>query len=65
MANEKCKAYLKAYRKVVGAKKDEKIDKRFIPYLGPNNQYYTAHCGHCAEVHYLADIYDHDISLNK
>jgi len=29
MANEHCKEYLKAFRKVVGAKKDEKINKRY------------------------------------
>ena len=52
-----CKAYLKAYRKVVGAKKDEKIDKRYKPYLAPNGKYYEAHCGYCAEVEYLTEIY--------
>ena len=53
-----CKAYLKAYRKVVGAKKDEKINKRYKPYLAPNNKYYEAHCGYCAEVEYLKEIYN-------
>jgi hypothetical protein len=55
--NEACKAYLKAFRKVVGAKPDEKIDKRYKPYLAPNNKYYDAHCGYCAEVKYLEEIY--------
>ena len=58
MANESCKAYLKYFRKVVKAKKEERIDKRYKPYLAPNNKYYEgAHCGYCAEVQYLAEIY--------
>jgi len=44
-----CKEYLKAFRKQVGAKKDEKIDKRYKPYLAPNDKYYSAHCGYCAK----------------
>ena len=57
MANERCKEYLKYYRKVLKAKKEEKIDKRYKPYLAPNNKYYEGHCGHCAEVQYLTEIY--------
>jgi len=52
----KCKEYLKWFRKVVNAKPEEKIDKRYKPYLAPNNKYYDAHCGYCAEVAYLLDI---------
>ena len=66
MANEMCKEYLKEYRKIVGAREEEKIDKRYHDgngWLAPNNRYYNAHCGYCAEVKYLADIYDHNISL--
>jgi hypothetical protein len=55
--NEICKTYLKAFRKIVGAKPNEKIDKRYKPYLAPNNKYYEAHCGYCAEVKYLEEIY--------
>lgn len=58
-----CKEYLKAFRIIVGAKKDEKIDKRYRPHLAPNDKRYDAHCGYCAEVEYLADIHDHDIAL--
>ena len=54
-----CKEYLKAYRKIVKAKPDEKIDKRYKPYLAPNDKYYDkAHCGYCAEVKYLSEIYE-------
>jgi len=53
-----CKEYLKAFRKQVGAKKDEKIDKRYKPYLAPNDKYYSAHCGYCAEVEYLTELYE-------
>lgn len=53
----KCKEFLKAYRKVVNAKPDEKIDKRYKPYLAPDNFYYYAHCGYCAEVKYLEKLY--------
>jgi len=53
----KCKEFLKAFRKTVGAKKDEKIDKRYKPYLAPNDKYYDEHCGYCAEVKYLQEIY--------
>lgn len=52
-----CKVFLKAYRKHVGAKKEERIDKRYKPYLAPNDKYYEAHCGNCAEVMYLQEIY--------
>jgi len=55
-----CKEFLKQYRKVVGAKEDEKIDKRYKPYLAPNDKTYSAHCGHCAEVKYLEEIYKGD-----
>ena len=61
MANENCKEYLKAVRKQLKAKYDEKIDKRYkdqmFGYLAPNDKYYKTHCGHCAEVEYLLDIY--------
>jgi len=56
--NELCKAYLKAMRKILNAKSDEKIDKRYKPYLAPNDKYYKGHCGYCAEVNYLQDIYN-------
>ena len=57
MANEKCREYLRYYRKVLKARKEEKIDKRYKPYLAPNNKYYEGHCGYCAEVQYLTEIY--------
>jgi len=60
MTNEHCKEYLKAFRKAVGAKKDEKINKRYksiFGWLAPDDRYYTGHCGHCAEVKYLSRIY--------
>lgn len=51
-------------REDLQAKPEEKIDKRYRAkvargwqYLAPNNQYYVAHCGFCAEVKYLEDIY--------
>jgi len=56
--NEICKEYLKAMRKILKAKPDEKIDKRYKPYLAPNDKYYKAHCGYCAEVNYLQEIYN-------
>ena len=63
-AGSNCKAYLKATRKVVGAKDNEKIDKRYGNslggYLAPNDKYYYGHCGYCAEVSYLMDIYSDD-----
>lgn len=65
MANENCKAFLKHFRKVVKAKKDEKIDKRYKPYLAPNDKCYEAHCGYCAEVQYLAEIYDKPIDYQE
>ena len=66
MANENCKAFLKHFREVVKAKKDEKIDKRYKPYLAPNNKYYEgAHCGYCAEVQYLTEIYDKPIDYQE
>lgn len=52
-----CKEYLKSLRKVIGAKPEEKIDKRYKPYLAPNDKYYEEHCGHCAEVKYLEELY--------
>ena len=60
MANEICKRFLKEYRRIVNAKPEEKIDKRYKPYLAPNDKYYDGHCGHCAEVNYLQDIYRGD-----
>lgn len=53
----RCKEFLKNYRKVVNAKKEERIDKRYKPYLAPNDKYYDEHCGYCAEVKYLGEIY--------
>lgn len=54
---KRCKAFLLAYRKVISAKPEEKIDKRYKPYLAPNDKYYDTHCGYCAEVKYLEEIY--------
>ena len=35
------------------AKKTEKIDKRYFPYLTKkNDKYYEGHCGYCTEVKY-------------
>lgn len=65
MANENCKSFLKYFRKEVKAKKDEKIDKRYKPYLAPNNKYYEAHCGYCAEVQYLTEIHEKPIDYQK
>ena len=52
-----CREFLKSYRRIVNAKPEEKIDKRYKPYLAPDNNYYNAHCGYCAEVKYLETIY--------
>ena len=53
-----CKLFLLNFRKVVGAKSEERIDKRYKPYLAPNNKYYeNEHCCYCAEVKYLSEIY--------
>ena len=65
MANEDCKAFLKYFRKEDKAKKDEKIDKRYKPYLAPNNKYYEAHCGYCAEVQYLTEIHEKSIDYQE
>ena len=65
MANEDCKAFLKYFRKEVKAKKDEKIDKRYKPYLAPNNKSYGAHCGYCAEVQYLTEIHEKPIDYQE
>ncbi len=54
--NNRCKEFLKAYRKTVGAEPNEKIDKRYKPYLAPNDKTYDAHCGYCAEVEYLSEM---------
>jgi len=46
---------------MVGAKKEEKLDKRYRghnPYHASNGMIYFAHCGYCAEVQYLSDVYD-------
>lgn len=59
MNNIQCKIFLKLLRAKVHATKNEKIDKRYktvFGYLAPNNKYYRAHCGHCAEVEYLMSI---------
>jgi len=53
-----CKEYLRWFRKFIKAKKEEKIDKRYKPYLASNDKTYDAHCGYCAEVDYLSEIYD-------
>ena len=56
--SNKCKEFLKAYRKTIGAKPKERIDKRYKPYLAPNDKYYeNTCCGYCAEVNYLSEIY--------
>lgn len=53
-----CKEFLKSVRKTVGAKPEEKIDKRYSGWLAPNGKaYWNAHCGYCAEVEYLLEIY--------
>jgi hypothetical protein len=52
-----CKILLKETRKFCDARPSEKIDKRYKPYLAPNNKYYDEHCGYCAEVKYLQEIY--------
>ena len=62
---ESCKAFLKAYRKVVGAKAEETVDKRYGAhtngdYLAPNDKLYYAHCAYCAEVEYLQEIYSEE-----
>jgi len=54
-----CKEYLKAFRKTIGAKPNERIDKRYSTWLAPNGKIYdNAHCAYCAEVEYLAEIYN-------
>lgn len=62
---QNCKGFLEAYRRVVGAKPEEKIDKRYGAhtngdYLAPNDKIYHAHCAYCAEVEYLQEIYSED-----
>ena len=58
MKHEKCKRYLKHFRKVIGAKPNERIDKRYRPLLAPNDKHYdNEHCPYCAEVKYLSEIY--------
>ena len=52
-----CRIYLNELRRKINAKPKEKIDKRYKPYLAPNNKYYEAHCGYCAEADYLIEIY--------
>jgi hypothetical protein len=59
-----CKVLLQLTRKELKAKPEEKINKRYYTtlsrgrqYLAPNDLYYTAHCGFCAEVQYLEDIH--------
>lgn len=59
VSNERCNEFLQRFRMVIGAKPEEKIDKRYKPYLAPNDVYYEGHCGYCAEVKYLEDIYGH------
>lgn len=61
MANDHCKRFLKEFRKQVNAKPDEKINKKYHGWhgwLAPNDKHYDGHCGHCAEVKYLKDIYN-------
>lgn len=57
-----CKAFLEEYRRAVGAKREETIDKRHGShtnggYLAPNDKVYHDHCSYCAEVQYLQEIY--------
>jgi len=55
------KQFLKALRKVLNAKRSERIDKRYNKYgeyLAPDNNYYKAHCGYCAEANYLGKVYE-------
>jgi len=61
MTNETCKQFLKILRVQVGAKPEEKIDKRYKPYLAPNDKYYSGHCGYCAEAEYLREIYADEV----
>ena len=57
-----CKEYLKEFRKIVGAKNNERIDKRYDTLLAPNDKMYNnEHCGYCAEVLYLQEIYKKEI----
>lgn len=61
-----CKILLDIIRKELGAKPEERIDKRYYTsldngdreYLAPDNMYYRAHCGYCAEIKYLEHIYN-------
>lgn len=63
--NSFCQILLTQTRKDLNAKAEEKIDKRYYTtthrgkqYLAPDNQYYVAHCGYCAEVAYLHAIHN-------
>ncbi len=56
-----CAEFLKAYRRQVGAKKEERIDKRYKSlggWLAPDDRIYGGHCGHYAEIKYLERIYE-------
>jgi len=64
LTDDFCKILLAQTRMELGAKPEERIDKRYYTtenkgrqYLAPNNLYYTSHCGYCAEAKYLEDIY--------
>ena len=58
MRNEECKRFLNIIRRIIGAKKQEKLDKRKKRIVAPNGMLYIAHCGYCAEIRYLYDIYN-------
>ena len=63
MTYNKCKVYLMFFRKIVGAKPEERIDKRYKQLLAPNDKYYEGeHCPYCAEVKYLSEIYHKKIT---
>lgn len=56
MTQNKCKEFLRYYRKIKNVAPEQKIDKRYKPYLAPNDKYYFGHCGYCAEVAYLQEV---------
>ena len=60
MVNENCKKFLNIIRRVIGAKKKDKVDKRKRRIVAPDGKLYIAHCGYCAEIQYLYDIYNVD-----
>ena len=59
MRDENCKAFLMALRETLGAKPNERIDKRYGTLLAPNDKMYdNSHCPYCAEADYLNEIYN-------